>query len=304
MCLSKIPLDCQEIQFLASEITSLNNEEKSCCSVTICLPVAALLPVRWRRWLRRPGGRVESPSCTRFKSVIVFFEASSRCLACCPAAIGLFPLQVISVCSSYGLRFASVKLLRWFIGPWIPSLFKDFFPGFFVPTSFLPCSHVEMIFQCYCVILNDLFLSPLNIWQRLTVSVIIVPSFQNGFVTTTFVLSGFPQHIMCFVVHAGCCSELDIFVPNLLCGFMVPILEDVWGEGGSGLFLTFWRSLGGSPGEQAVFMNTRFCSKLSGKMVKQVSHCQTMQYPINLDIACFRKVLQTTRFKPNVVPPN
>ena len=34
-----------------------------------------LLPVRWRRWMRRPGGRVESPPCTRFKSVIVFFEA-------------------------------------------------------------------------------------------------------------------------------------------------------------------------------------------------------------------------------------
>ena len=30
----------------------------------------------------------------------------------------------------------------------------------FVPTSFLPWSRVGMIFQCNCVILNDLFLSP------------------------------------------------------------------------------------------------------------------------------------------------
>ena len=58
-----------------------------------------------------------------------------------------------------------------------------------------------MVFQCDFIVLNDLFLSPPDIWQRLTVFVIIVPSFQNGLVTTTFVLPSFPLHIMCFVVH-------------------------------------------------------------------------------------------------------
>ena len=44
-----------------------------------------------------------------------------------------------------------------------------------------------------------------------------------------------------------------------------PILENV---GGSGLFLTFWRSMGGSLGEQDVFNKTRVCSKSLGKIVK------------------------------------
>ena len=79
------PVDCQEISFPASEMTSLNKEETQLLfspgwclpriPASIWLPVAALLPVRWRRWMRRPGGRVDSPSCTKFKSVIVFFEA-------------------------------------------------------------------------------------------------------------------------------------------------------------------------------------------------------------------------------------
>ena len=43
------------------------------------------------------------------------------------------------------------------------------------------------------------------------------------------------------------------------------IFWDVRGEGGSGLFLTFWRSLGKSPSEQDVFKKTRFCQKTFGK---------------------------------------
>ena len=65
----------------------------------------------------------------------------------------------------------------------------------------------------------------------------------------------------------GCCSELDIFVSNLIYGFG-GLFWDVRGEGGSGLFLTFWRSLGESPSEQDVFKKTRVCSKSSGKIVK------------------------------------
>ena len=177
-------------------MTSVNKEEKLLFSpgwclpripASIWLPVAVLLPVRWRRLMRCPGWRVESPSrpsgCW-----------SSRYLTSCARGIGLFPSPVVSVCSSYSLLhdcFAPMKSLRWFTGRWKPSS---------VPTSFLPCSHARMIFRCDFIVLNDLFLSPPNIWQRLTVFVIIVSSSQNVFfVSTTFVLAGFPQHIMCFV---------------------------------------------------------------------------------------------------------
>ena len=44
-----------------------------------------------------------------------------------------------------------------------------------------------------------------------------------------------------------------------------PILGDTSVVGGAGLFLTFWRSLGGSLGEQVVFMKTRFVSKNTEK---------------------------------------
>ena len=36
------------------------------------------------------------------------------------------------------------------------------------------------------------------------------------------------------------------------------VFRDTSVRGGGGLFLTFWRSLGGSPGEQDVFMKRRF----------------------------------------------
>ena len=35
--------------------------------------------------------------------------------------------------------------------------------------------------------------------KRLAISVIIVPSFRNGFVTTTFLPAGFPRHVMCSI---------------------------------------------------------------------------------------------------------
>ena len=61
-------------------------------------------------------------------------------------------------------------------------------------------------------------------------------------------------------------------------------------------FLTFWRSLGGSPGEQDVFKKIRFCSESSGKIVKlcfivKQRNIQSIGTK-NLDIACFRKVLK------------
>ena len=64
--------------------------------------------------------------------------------------------------------------------------------------------------------------------------------------------------------------------------------------GGSGLFLSFWRSLGGPLGEQDVLKNTFL------NLVKNLSHCQTTPYPIHwnekIDIACLRKVLKTHSF--------
>ena len=69
-------------------------------------------------------------------------------------------------------------------------------PIFSVPTSSLSCSHAGMIFQCASSVSQST-----QYLTRLVVFVNIVPSFQNGFVTTTFMLAGFPQHIMCFVVH-------------------------------------------------------------------------------------------------------
>ena len=64
--------------------------------------------------------------------------------------------------------------------------------------------------------------------------------------------------------------------------------------------------MGGSPGEQDVFK--RFCSKSSGKIEKQWFILQQRNLQSigtkKIDIACFRKVLKTTWFKPDFVPPN
>ena len=77
------------------------------------------------------------------------------------------------------------------------------FPGFLVPTFFFSCSHVGMILQCNCVIVLNLFFGPPNIWQRLSVFVILVPSFHNSSTITILVFAGFPQHICAlkYMVH-------------------------------------------------------------------------------------------------------
>ena len=86
------------------------------------------------------------------------------------------------------------------------------------------------------------------------------------------------------------------------------ILEVMTVVGGSGLFLTFWRSLGGPPGEQDVFKNT-FLIKIVGKNYKNgVSLSNNaISNPLErkkLDIASFRKVLKTTHFDAFFVSPN
>ena len=65
---------------------------------------------------------------------------------------------------------------------------------------------------------------------------------------------------------------------------------------GSGLFLTFWKSLGGSPGKQDVFKKTRCCSKSSGKIVNMCLIVKQRNIQSigtkNLDIACLVKCLK------------
>ena len=75
------------------------------------------------------------------------------------------------------------------------------YPWFVVPTSFLSCCNVGMVFQCDFIVLNDTFLSPPSIWQRFAVFVIVIPTVQNVPVTI-FVLVAFLQLFMCIVKHA------------------------------------------------------------------------------------------------------
>ena len=54
-------------------------------------------------------------------------------LTCCSGGIGLFPLPVTAVYSWQShshVCFASLKSLRWFNGPWIPSAFRESFQDF------------------------------------------------------------------------------------------------------------------------------------------------------------------------------
>ena len=69
------------------------------------------------------------------------------------------------------------------------------------------------------------------------------------------------------------------------------ILGDISVVAGVGLFLTFWRSLGGSLGEQVVFMTACF-QQTWRKVVKMLDNVNIQSHGTkNIDIACFRKVL-------------
>ena len=72
------------------------------------------------------------------------------------------------------------------------------FPKFSVPTSFLFCCNVGMVFQRDFVVLHDTFLILPTIRQRFAVFYIFIPLVQNIFVIVPVSLL---QHIMCFVVH-------------------------------------------------------------------------------------------------------
>ena len=70
------------------------------------------------------------------------------------------------------------------------------------PNCRFECIPLVLHFQCKFVILNTLLISPLKIWQKLSVFVIIVTSMQNIFLNTTVVLPGFLQHFIWLVIHA------------------------------------------------------------------------------------------------------
>ena len=170
------PVDCQEIKFPASEMTSLNKEEKYYCSVQDDFCHESQLRFDFHSVLfcqcvdEDECGRVESPSCARFKSVIVFFEAFELLTKPMPdllcrrdwlVSFSSDSCMFVKQSFAFVLRFFSVSaLIHWSLNAFF---IQRTCPGFCVLTSFLPCSHVGIIFQCACIILNDLFLSPPNI---------------------------------------------------------------------------------------------------------------------------------------------
>ena len=101
--------------------------------------------------------------------------------------------------NTFQLCFTKIRaLLDWSLNP---LSVQRHLPGILISTPFFKCSHVRMIFQCKCVILKNLFFGPSNIWQRLAVLLIFLPSFQNSFTTTILVAAGFPQHTMSIEAH-------------------------------------------------------------------------------------------------------
>ena len=116
-----------------------------------------------------------------------------------------------------------------------------------------------------------------------------ITGFQNHFYKGL----GDPTSVQSVAVNWIFSSRIKFVGLEVILGVMTVV-------GGSGLFLTIWRSLGGPPGEQNVFKKTRFWSK-SWENGKKVSHYQTTPYPIhwnekNFVVPCFRKVLKTTHF--------
>ena len=90
---------------------------------------------------------------------------------------------------AFVLCFSKIRaLIHWFLNT---LTIQRSFPGFLDSSSFFSCRHVGMIFQCNCVILFNLFFSPPNTWQRLSVLVVFVPSFQNKFYSYHFCCFGF-----------------------------------------------------------------------------------------------------------------
>ena len=91
------------------------------------------------------------------------------------------------------------SLIRWFLNTFFIQLE---YPTFLVSSSFLSWFTKRVVSQCKFVILNNLLPSPPNFWQRLAVFVVLVPSFQNGFVPTMHGLASFQRHLLGFVVHS------------------------------------------------------------------------------------------------------
>ena len=121
--------------------------------------------------------------------MIVFFEAFKLLLKLLPDLLCRRDWFVSFSSDFLYVRHSLLHLLRFYgvtaLIHWSSNTFcvQGNFPGFFVPTSFLPCCHVGMVFQCDFIVLNDRFLSPPNIRQRFAVFIVVMPPFQNSFRT-------------------------------------------------------------------------------------------------------------------------
>ena len=105
-------------------------------------------------------------------------------------------------------------------------------------------------------------------------------------------------------MNTGCCAVDWIFSFRIKFLGLKVILGNTT-VGGSGLFLTFRKSLGGSVGDQVVFMKTRFRSKIERKkMPDNVSQRNIFFHGTRkLENACLRKMLETTHFNAIFVSP-
>ena len=123
--------------------------------------VTAWLPSWWRRWMRC-GERIALPSCGGFTSIILFLKAfkllvkplsdlshwRDRFVSTYSDCCVLMVYSLLHVC------FACFALIHWSM---YTLCIQRRFPWFL-------CSNVGMVFQCDFIVLNDLFLSPPNIW--------------------------------------------------------------------------------------------------------------------------------------------
>ena len=106
----------------------------------------------------------------------------------------------------------------------------------------------------------------------------------------------------------GCCSELDIFVPNKICGFRAHFGASLV-VGGSRAVLDILEVTGRPSGRTRCLQQNTLLIKIFGKKSKKCVSLSNnaISNPLErkkLDIACFRKVLKNHPFRRIFVSPN
>ena len=165
------------------------------------------VPICWRGRRRQVSLRlfIQPPACSKIDWIVILFNSLKRLsfslsyllVASNGSILLLSPCHIFVVQSlAFSICLSKIRSLMWWLLSTVLIQFEN--PMFRILNSLSSCC-VWMILQGNSVMQHYVLLCPSNIWQRLSVCVVVMPSLEYGWMSSMLGLTSFLQHFLSLV---------------------------------------------------------------------------------------------------------